>query len=53
MQGTKQVKAGVINFLNQFKSWKTPYFMVKNLFDYEKEFNVLNSNLIRTRNSRS
>ena len=48
MQGTKQVKTNVTNFLNHYESKKTPYLIVKDLFDYEKEFDVLDSNLIRT-----
>ena len=53
MHNIDQVKVSAINFLNHYESWKAQYLMVKDLFDYEKEFNFLDSNLIITRSCRS
>ena len=44
MHNIDQVKVSAINFLNHYESWKAQYLMVKDLFDYEKEFDILDSN---------
>ena len=48
MQGSEQVKVSATIFLNHYENRKALYLTVKDLFDYEKEFDILDSNLIRT-----